>query len=166
MSKNAEVGSTEDQLFIQTLMSLADLETAAIAAYEQALEFIQIEAAFAEVASILDDHKRLRFEIAEVLKKYGITNGATDQRHDLLIVDMKRIEQESGNKGIFKALGYNEEVINRTYAAARKILHKHNTVMDDDRFDEERHLKTISRMIEQKIWDQQSELKGYTGTEE
>jgi len=141
---------------VDILTDLTQLDIDAVFAYEQALERIDEEAIYKEIASFRDDHLRHVDDLSELIRKYGGTPPERSRDFKGFFIEgFTAMRSITGTRGALSAMQDNEKTTNTTYKTA---LAEHPdlpedalTLLQKNYADEKRHLSFITNALEK--WD-------------
>lgn len=141
---------------IEKLNDLIKLDHDAVAAYEEAIQRIDISSVSMKLREFQNDHRRHITDLSQCVTRLG---GQPEQKTSIkgfFLKQMTSISASMGNEAALRAMQANEKLTNKSYAKAvqenwpadiRNIIEKNYQ-------DEQRHLQQIEQWINTRVWEQ------------
>jgi uncharacterized protein (TIGR02284 family) len=145
----------ETKLLIESLNKLVHLDFDAISAYDQAIKHCEHQLVSQQLTLFRGDHERHVTELSALITRLG---GTPSQKHSVMgfAIEGFAAITSHGTHSSLMAMKGNEQLTNKTYAAALKtdLPPEARSVVQRNYVDEQRHLAWIKDALDKKIWEQ------------
>jgi len=144
---------------IDVMNDKIQLDLDAIVAYDEAIGACEDAEIRSRLQEFRGDHERHVLELAETVLRYGGEPKRTRDFKGFVIEGFTKIASR-GDKSALQVMRGNEELTNRSYAAALKedLPADVRALLEKNLVDERRHLAWIKEALDRKIWEREQHL--------
>jgi uncharacterized protein (TIGR02284 family) len=139
---------------IEVMNDMLQLDLDAILAYDEAIHACDVDEIKTRLREFRGDHERHVRDLSLAVRTYG---GQPKEKRDIkgFFIQGFTKMMSRGDRSALMTMRANEELTNRSYAAALKheLPHEVRTLLEQNYNDERRHLQWIKDAISRSAWE-------------